>query len=59
MDVDPMVLNPDEVVDIIVEFDFSDALGQEKDWSVVAWAPSGPIQITHNDGLTSHEHPYI
>lgn len=59
MEVDPMTLQPDEEVDIIVEFDFTSATTSDKDWSVVAWAPSGPISITHNDGLSSDDFAVI
>ena len=44
----PFVLSPNNPIDIVVEFDFSNPQ-VSADWSVVMWAPDGPVSVTYKD----------
>ena len=51
----PFVLSPNNPIDIVVEFDFSNPQ-VSADWSVVMWAPDGPVSVTYknNEYETMH-----
>ena len=48
-------------MEVIVEFNFADSEDYfiPKDWSLVAWAESGAVEIANQDGSTTDSLPFI
>lgn len=50
-----------QTIDMTVEFNFANSQDENipNDWSVVAWAPNGSIEITNQDGSDTDHLPFI
>ena len=40
-----------------VEFNWNRS-GITKDWSVTAWGETGPVSVTHDQGISSDSYPF-
>lgn len=58
---DKFTMTAGQSMEVVVEWNFADSEDQfiPKDWSLVAWAESGAVEVTNQDGSTTDSLPFI